>query len=567
MLRRADHLGVTVLADHHDEACRQLAGPVEHRFDGLSVTVTADGALTLDDGLARFDCTIHDEVTAGDHVIVHPPAARRGPRRRLRAAGLPPQRLRLDQPHRLTHPPAHQFPERPPDVPDHRALRTDDAADPASRRARVRRRRHHRVVRLLPLRHRRRARLRAPVLQRPQRRRRPVRLVRHLRRRVPGPARRRLHLRPLRRPRRAQEDAAAHAGDHGRRHRGDRPAPVVRRDRLVGTRPAGDAARAAGHRRRRRVRRRGAARGGVRPGRAARVPRQLRAHRRAGRPAAGQRRVLAGQPAARRGVPRLGLAGLLPGQRGAAGDRRLHPALGHGDPGVRARAGEQGGLAAAAARPGRRPAQAAAARHGHPVHRGLHVQLLLGLPAGLRRDHPGDLAVAGARRRDGRRGAGRRARADLRPALGQGRSQAGVPGRGVARAGHRVPGRRAGAVRRRHRRLRGVRDRPGTAVRRRSTARWRRSGPSCSTPATATRRSARSTRCPGSWPRGSRRSSRPGWSPAATAASGWSPATTCSWRPSASPARTTCRRPGAGTSTSPIAQEPSRRVLEPVSAG
>ena len=35
-LRRADHLGVTVLAAHHDEACRQLAGPVEHRFDDCS---------------------------------------------------------------------------------------------------------------------------------------------------------------------------------------------------------------------------------------------------------------------------------------------------------------------------------------------------------------------------------------------------------------------------------------------------------------------------------------------------------------------------------------------------
>ena len=69
-LRRAGHLGVTVLADHHDLACRQLAGPVEQRFDGLSVTTSEDGAVTLDDGLARFDCTIHDEVQAGDHLIV-----------------------------------------------------------------------------------------------------------------------------------------------------------------------------------------------------------------------------------------------------------------------------------------------------------------------------------------------------------------------------------------------------------------------------------------------------------------------------------------------------------------
>ena len=69
-LRQAGHLGVTVLADHHDEACRRLAGPVEHRFEGLSLTATEEGAVTLDDGLARFDSTIHDEVEAGDHVIV-----------------------------------------------------------------------------------------------------------------------------------------------------------------------------------------------------------------------------------------------------------------------------------------------------------------------------------------------------------------------------------------------------------------------------------------------------------------------------------------------------------------
>ncbi len=69
-LRRAAHLGVTILADHHDVVCRQLAGPVEHRFDELAVTTTDDGAVLLDDGLARFDCTIYREVQAGDHTIV-----------------------------------------------------------------------------------------------------------------------------------------------------------------------------------------------------------------------------------------------------------------------------------------------------------------------------------------------------------------------------------------------------------------------------------------------------------------------------------------------------------------
>ena len=69
-LRRAGHVGVTVLADHHDVVCRQLAGPVDERFDDLAHRVTEDGAVTLDEGLAQFDCTIYREVEAGDHILV-----------------------------------------------------------------------------------------------------------------------------------------------------------------------------------------------------------------------------------------------------------------------------------------------------------------------------------------------------------------------------------------------------------------------------------------------------------------------------------------------------------------
>ena len=67
---------MTVLADHHGEAARQLAGPVESRFAGVAVTVTDEGAVTLDDGLAQFDTTIYREVEAGDHTIVLLRAAR-----------------------------------------------------------------------------------------------------------------------------------------------------------------------------------------------------------------------------------------------------------------------------------------------------------------------------------------------------------------------------------------------------------------------------------------------------------------------------------------------------------
>ncbi|RHW27904.1 flavin reductase [Nocardioides immobilis] len=69
-LRRAARLGLTVLAEHHGDVCRQLAGPVAQRFDQVPVTVTDAGAVTLDEGLARFDCSIYREVEAGDHTIV-----------------------------------------------------------------------------------------------------------------------------------------------------------------------------------------------------------------------------------------------------------------------------------------------------------------------------------------------------------------------------------------------------------------------------------------------------------------------------------------------------------------
>lgn len=69
-LRRAGHLGVTVLAGEQAVVCRQLAGPVDDRFTGIAHLVSDEGAVTLDEGLARFDCTIYQEVDAGDHILV-----------------------------------------------------------------------------------------------------------------------------------------------------------------------------------------------------------------------------------------------------------------------------------------------------------------------------------------------------------------------------------------------------------------------------------------------------------------------------------------------------------------
>ncbi|MBL7252788.1 flavin reductase family protein [Paractinoplanes lichenicola] len=69
-LRRAAHLGVTILADRHGGLARQLAGPVASRFDNVDCLFSPDGAVTLPDGLAQFDTTIYREVEAGDHTIV-----------------------------------------------------------------------------------------------------------------------------------------------------------------------------------------------------------------------------------------------------------------------------------------------------------------------------------------------------------------------------------------------------------------------------------------------------------------------------------------------------------------
>ncbi|WP_125566853.1 flavin reductase family protein [Nocardioides baekrokdamisoli] len=69
-LRRASRLGVTVLAGHHAEFARQLAGPVEKRFDDIPLASTDTSAVYVRDGVAHFETSIHSELPAGDHTII-----------------------------------------------------------------------------------------------------------------------------------------------------------------------------------------------------------------------------------------------------------------------------------------------------------------------------------------------------------------------------------------------------------------------------------------------------------------------------------------------------------------
>lgn len=69
-LRAAGELGVSVLAEHHDTVCRQLAGPVERRFEGLAVRHEPGGGVLLDEAVTGFTAQVHAEVEAGDHLLV-----------------------------------------------------------------------------------------------------------------------------------------------------------------------------------------------------------------------------------------------------------------------------------------------------------------------------------------------------------------------------------------------------------------------------------------------------------------------------------------------------------------
>lgn len=70
VLRNHGRVGVSVLAEHHGEICRNLAAKTGDRFAGVTWSATEHGSVFLDDAVLRLDCTIAQEVSAGDHEIV-----------------------------------------------------------------------------------------------------------------------------------------------------------------------------------------------------------------------------------------------------------------------------------------------------------------------------------------------------------------------------------------------------------------------------------------------------------------------------------------------------------------
>jgi flavin reductase (DIM6/NTAB) family NADH-FMN oxidoreductase RutF len=68
-LRERPYLGISVLAEQHDEACVSLSRKNGDRFAGVTWTELPGGGVVVSGAAARLDCRLRDEVSAGDHLI------------------------------------------------------------------------------------------------------------------------------------------------------------------------------------------------------------------------------------------------------------------------------------------------------------------------------------------------------------------------------------------------------------------------------------------------------------------------------------------------------------------
>lgn len=69
-LDSAEHLGISVLTEHHIELAGLLSRPPTERFDGIPLEGVGCGALALEGASAVFTVKRHSIFDAGDHSIV-----------------------------------------------------------------------------------------------------------------------------------------------------------------------------------------------------------------------------------------------------------------------------------------------------------------------------------------------------------------------------------------------------------------------------------------------------------------------------------------------------------------
>lgn len=66
----ADGYAVNILAEGQEDLSRRFSGPVADRFGGVDWARGPAGAPVLGGVCGWFDCTMHDQLEAGDHVIL-----------------------------------------------------------------------------------------------------------------------------------------------------------------------------------------------------------------------------------------------------------------------------------------------------------------------------------------------------------------------------------------------------------------------------------------------------------------------------------------------------------------
>jgi flavin reductase (DIM6/NTAB) family NADH-FMN oxidoreductase RutF len=67
-LRRIDRLGVSVLAQEHEDICLRLSGQGD-RFAAVDWSSTSTGAVLIEGASVWLECALFDEVPAGDHTL------------------------------------------------------------------------------------------------------------------------------------------------------------------------------------------------------------------------------------------------------------------------------------------------------------------------------------------------------------------------------------------------------------------------------------------------------------------------------------------------------------------
>lgn len=68
-LRDLPRLGISVLAEEHDEICRTLSRKTVDRFADVAWDRTAGGGVFLPGATALLECSLYAEVPAGDHTV------------------------------------------------------------------------------------------------------------------------------------------------------------------------------------------------------------------------------------------------------------------------------------------------------------------------------------------------------------------------------------------------------------------------------------------------------------------------------------------------------------------